>query len=138
VLAYPDSLNTSTAGSPYTVEGIGYDFIPAVLAREAPEVDVWMKTGDEEAFKAVRMLMRQEGLLVGGSSGSALSGGLKWLKSEEGMKIGNCVGANVVVLLADGIRNYMSKGWFLQMTMEAERSELGELISEVILRSKNI
>lgn len=46
--------------------------------------------------------MRIEGLLVGGSSGSALSGALRWLKSEEGKIIAQTKGANVVVLLPDG------------------------------------
>lgn len=47
--------------------------------------------------------MRLEGLLVGGSSGSALSGALRWLlKSQEGKTIAQTKGANVVVLLPDG------------------------------------
>lgn len=65
-------------------------------------VSTWVKTSDEEAFDAVRSLMRLEGLLVGGSSGSALSGALRWLKSEEGKMIASTKGANVVVLLPDG------------------------------------
>ena len=66
-------------------------------------MDHWIKTGDEESFEAVRKLMRLEGLLVGGSSGSALSGALRWLKSEEGKRFGQTKGLNVVVLLADGL-----------------------------------
>lgn len=96
----PESLNAPDAGNPYIVEGIGYDFIPDVLTREA--VDVWLKTSDEESFEAVRKLMRLEGLLVGGSSGSALSGVLRWLHSDEGKYIAQRKGANVVVLLPDG------------------------------------
>lgn len=46
--------------------------------------------------------MRSEGLLVGGSSGSALSGALRWLKSDAGKQIAQTKGANVVVLLPDG------------------------------------
>ena len=46
--------------------------------------------------------MRHEGLLIGGSSGSALAGALKWLKSLEGSEIARTEGANVVVLLPDG------------------------------------
>ena len=82
------------------MEGIGYDFIPDVLTREA--VDVWLKSSDEESFEAVKKLMRLEGLLVGGSSGSALSGALRWLNSDEGQNIAQKRGANVVVLLPDG------------------------------------
>lgn len=47
--------------------------------------------------------MRTEGLLVGGSSGSALSGALSWFKTtKEGRLMAETVGANVVVLLPDG------------------------------------
>lgn len=65
-------------------------------------MNTWVKTKDEESFEAVRKLMRLEGLLVGGSSGSALSGALRWLKSDEGKIVAQTKGANVVVLLADG------------------------------------
>ena len=92
-------MNTTDKGAQYIVEGIGYDFVPDVLCRK--EVDVWMKTSDEESFPAVQLLMRSEGLLVGGSSGSALSGALRWLKGE-GKDVANTLGKNVVVLLPDG------------------------------------
>jgi len=130
ILAEPSFLNIEDAGSPYVVEGIGYDFVPDVLSRA--DVDQWVKTSDEEAFAAVRKLMRMEGLLVGGSSGSSLSGALHWLKSDEGKAIAQTREANVVVLLPDGIRNYMSKPWFLQMALEAEPSELSRQISNIL------
>lgn len=138
----------------YVVEGIGYDFVPDVLSREPGTVDSWIKTGDEESWVAVRRLMRVEGLLVGGSSGSSLSGALAWLRTEQGRAIGAKAGANVVVLLPDGygssvtafewfltgsfifrIRNYMSKPWFLEMTMEAKPSPLAATISKVLASS---
>lgn len=62
----------------------------------------WVKSSDEDAFKAVQSLMRKEGLLVGGSSGSALSGALAWLKTKEGRIIAETEGLNAVVLLPDG------------------------------------
>ena len=99
VLAAPDSLNDEGRGSFYVVEGIGYDFIPDVLCRD--DIDVWVKTSDEEAFEEARRLMRLEGLLIGGSSGSALAGALKWLRSS-GKEIAETEGANVVILLPDG------------------------------------
>lgn len=95
-------MNTADQGSQYVVEGIGYDFIPKVLSRGPADVDFWIKTGDEESFSAVQVLMRTEGLLVGGSSGSALSGALKWLTSEAGKAVSNTEGKNVVILLPDG------------------------------------
>jgi len=66
-------------------------------------VDVWLKSSDESSFEAVRLLMREEGLLVGGSSGSSLSGALQWLaETEDGKRISATKGLNVVVLLPDG------------------------------------
>lgn len=100
ILAVPESLNKEGDGEQYIVEGIGYDFIPDVLNRS--DVDVWLKTKDEESFAAVQILMRKEGLLVGGSSGTALAGALRWLKTEQGQKVANKPGKNVVVLLPDG------------------------------------
>ena len=84
----------------YKVEGIGYDFIPKVLEREL--VDTWVKTQDRESFLLARRLILEEGLLVGGSSGSALFGAL-----QEGHRLKK--GDNCVILLPDGVRNYLSK-----------------------------
>jgi cystathionine beta-synthase len=84
----------------YLVEGIGYDFVPEVLDRSL--VNTWVKTEDRESFLMARRLIREEGLLAGGSSGAALLG---VLKQAGGLKKGQ----NCVVILADGIRNYMTK-----------------------------
>ena len=65
-------------------------------------VHSWVKTGDEDAFEAARLLMREEGLLIGGSSGSALAGALAWLKSDSGREVAESEGKNVVVILPDG------------------------------------
>jgi len=100
ILAAPANLNIDGSGGQYVVEGIGYDFVPDVLDRN--DVDVWLKTGDEESFAAVQTIMRCEGLLVGGSSGSALAGTLRWLKSDAGNDVANSPGKNVVVVFPDG------------------------------------
>lgn len=42
-----------------------------------------------------------------------MAGTLRYLKTEEGKKIAEDPTANVVVILPDGVRNYMSKPWFL-------------------------
>ncbi|KAF7356588.1 Cystathionine beta-synthase [Mycena venus] len=132
ILALPDTLNAADDGAQYVVEGIGYDFIPDVLSRDPADVDSWVKTEDDESFAAVRILMRSEGLLVGGSSGSALSGAEKWFKTEAGQRVAQTEGMNVVLILADGIRNYMSKPWFLSMALEAEPSELASNIADAL------
>ncbi|XP_012223724.1 cystathionine beta-synthase [Linepithema humile] len=99
ILAQPPELNKNDIGF-YEVEGIGYDFVPTVLDRDV--VDKWMKTKDHESLNLARELIRQEGLLCGGSSGAALSVALKIAKDLSEDK-------RVVVLLPDGIRNYMTK-----------------------------
>jgi len=84
----------------YKVEGIGYDFIPDVLDRRL--VDKWIKSNDRDSFLVARQLIRQEGLLVGGSSGSAA-----WAAMQVCKELGP--GKRVVVILPDSIRNYLTK-----------------------------
>ncbi|MCB9914502.1 MAG: cystathionine beta-synthase [Planctomycetes bacterium] len=84
----------------YKVEGIGYDFIPDVLDRGL--VDEWVKTEDRESFLMARRLIRQEGLLCGGSSGSAM-----WAATQIAKKYGP--DKRIVTLLPDSVRNYMTK-----------------------------
>ena len=102
ILALPESLNNDHINESYKVEGIGYDFIPEVLEREV--VDKWYKTDDRESFQLARRLIAEEGLLVGGSSGSAMAATLKAIK-DFGFKKGDVV----VVVLPDSIRSYLSK-----------------------------
>jgi len=102
ILALPESLNEDGANVPYKVEGIGYDFIPDVLDREL--VDKWYKTEDRESFHLARRLIAEEGLLVGGSSGSAMAAMVKAVKD-----LGLGKGDVVVVVLPDSIRSYLSK-----------------------------
>ncbi|KAF3694741.1 Cystathionine beta-synthase [Channa argus] len=84
----------------FEVEGIGYDFIPTVLDKSV--VDMWYKSTDLETFTMSRKLIREEGLLCGGSSGSAVAAAVNVAKRlEEGQRC--------VVILADSVRNYMSK-----------------------------
>lgn len=93
-------LGGGTEIASYKVEGIGYDFIPDVLDRSV--VDRWIKTNDQESFIQARRLIREEGILCGGSCGAALCGVLAAAKELK-------AGQNCVVILPDGIRNYMSK-----------------------------
>jgi len=102
ILALPTSLNDARANEPYKVEGIGYDFIPEVLDQQA--VDQWIKTEDRESFKYSRRLIAEEGLLVGGSSGSAIAA---LVKANEANKFSK--DDVVVVILPDSIRSYLSK-----------------------------
>ncbi|EMS25596.1 hypothetical protein NBRC10512_006729 [Rhodotorula toruloides] len=112
VLARPESLNVLKEGESaiYKVEGTGYDFVPAVLSH--PNVTHWLKSTDTDSFATCKRLIRTEGLLVGGSSGASVHAALRWLKSEEGWRVaGGKEGKNVVVVLPDSIRNYITSSW---------------------------
>jgi cystathionine beta-synthase len=110
----------------YKVEGIGYDFIPDVLDREL--VDRWIKSNDRDSFLVARQLIRQEGLLCGGSSGAAV-----WAAIEVCRDLGP--GKRVVVLLPDSVRNYMTKflddGWMRQHAFAQNEWAMGT-IGEVV------
>ena len=93
-------LGGGTKVEPYLVEGIGYDFFPDVLDNSL--IDKYIKTNDEDSFNMARRLIKEEGLLCGGSCGAAMSAAIqaaKELKSDQ----------KCLVILPDGIRNYMTK-----------------------------
>ncbi|KAL2857403.1 tryptophan synthase beta subunit-like PLP-dependent enzyme [Aspergillus pseudodeflectus] len=126
ILALPVSLNEEHANEPYKVEGIGYDFIPRVLDQHA--VDKWYKTADKESFQYSRRLIAEEGLLVGGSSGSAISALVQAAKEYNFGK-----DDVVVVVLPDSIRSYLTK--FADDDWLAANDLLPSVPSEITLPS---
>ncbi|XP_065055705.1 cystathionine beta-synthase-like protein [Rhopilema esculentum] len=110
ILALPESLN-ETDTTYYEVEGIGYDFVPTVLDRSV--VDKWMKSEDKSSFLFSRELIRYEGLLCGGSCGSAVAAAVEAAKDLGPDQ-------RCVVILPDSVRNYMTK--YLNDDWMAERS----------------
>lgn len=111
ILADPSNLDTITI--PYQVEGIGYDFVPKVLDHSV--IDSWIVTNDSDSFRTARRLIRSEGLLCGGSSGSVTWAAIQAIKA---FNFHLDPSKRVLILLPDSIRNYMSKflssDWMLQ------------------------
>lgn len=113
----------------YKVEGIGEDFVPITFNRQV--VDEMIRVSDAESFAMARRLAREEGLLVGGSAGTAVAAALKYAQRLP-------EGKNIVVLLPDSGRNYLTKifsdDWMYDngfLHKVPERITVGE-----ILRSK--
>jgi cystathionine beta-synthase len=87
---------------PYLVEGIGEDMVPKTVHFQY--LDEFVEVGDRESFVLARRLAREEGLFVGGSSGAAVAGALRWLAGRPVP-----VDSTVVVLLPDSGDRYLSK-----------------------------
>ena len=85
----------------YKVEGIGYDFWPDVFDRSI--VNEMFTINDRDSFREARRMTRDEGMLVGGSSGTVIASTRRLLERPE------LKGKTVVMLLHDNGRNYVSK-----------------------------
>jgi cystathionine beta-synthase len=110
----------------YKVEGIGEDLIPKALWWKY--IDAVVRTDDKEAFLVARRLAREEGLLCGGSSGSAVAGAIKYVKAE-----GLGEDKVVVILLPDTGERYLSKfyddNWMRENGFLGEGMTLGALLA---------
>ena len=84
----------------YQVEGIGQDFVPGVLHLQF--IDDILEISDKESFLLARRLTREEGIFVGGSSGTALAAAMKVAEQLSEKHV-------MVVLLADSGERYLSK-----------------------------
>lgn len=89
----------------YLIEGIGEDFLPKTIDMKA--MDEIIQVEDEESFIMARRLIRELGLLVGGSTGSAVLGAIKYFEQHpqstvQGKK-------NALVILVDSSTRYLSK-----------------------------
>jgi cystathionine beta-synthase len=114
---------------PYLVEGIGKDTWPETM--DPKVVDEWVRVSDRASVLAARRLAREEGLLVGGSSGSTIAGALEYAK-------GLTADSQVLTILPDSGRSYLSKfmddNWMLEHGF-LERSTKVPTVRE-LLRSK--
>jgi cystathionine beta-synthase len=107
------SIYSGDTPRPYLVEGIGEDFMPSTF--DPSVVDRYVRVSDRDSFLTARAITRQEGILVGGSSGTAVFAALQVAREMDDPD------ATIVVLLPDSGRQYMSKlyseTWMLQHGM---------------------
>ena len=111
----------------YKVEGIGEDFIPKTFNRQI--VDEMVRVSDKESFNTARRLAREEGILAGGSSGTALAAALKYAQRLDRPR-------TIVVLLPDTGRNYLSKvfsdRWMQENGFWEDRARSSLVVGEIL------
>ncbi|HEY5092444.1 MAG TPA: cystathionine beta-synthase [Acidimicrobiales bacterium] len=94
------SVYSGGEGRPYLTEGVGEDFWPANY--DPSLVDEVIAVSDADAFAMARLVTHKEGMLIGGSGGTAVAAALKVAQSAP-------KGSRVVVLVPDSGRGYISK-----------------------------
>jgi len=99
------SILSGDTARPYLTEGIGEDFLPGTY--DASVIDRWVRVSDRDAFAMARRLTREEGILSGGSCGTAMVAAREVVRDLMATKDGR--EAVVVVLLPDSGRSYLSK-----------------------------
>ena len=129
VAADPEgSILSGDQPKPWAVEGIGEDYVPKTLNPQV--VDEWIRVSDVDSFTAARDMAKKEGLLVGGSCGTAMAAGLRFAQrlGPDDM---------VVVLCPDTGRNYLSKlysdEWMIEngyMKLAVEPKSVGDLLAK--------
>jgi cystathionine beta-synthase len=127
------SIYSGDTPRPYLVEGIGEDFMPSTF--DPSVVDRYVRVSDRDSFLTARAITRQEGILVGGSSGTAVFAALAIARELDDPE------ATIVVLLPDSGRQYMSKlyseTWMLQHGM-LERPDVVRVEEVLSAKSREI
>jgi len=125
------SILSGDSPHPWKVEGIGEDFIPKTFDRQV--VDDMIRVSDREAFAVARLLAREEGILAGGSSGTALAAALPYAQRFSEPK-------RIVVILPDTGRNYLSKfyddAWLHSNGLWEGQERVSETLGELSARRR--
>ncbi len=125
------SVYSGGSGRPYLVEGVGEDFWPQTYDRTI--ADRIIAVSDRDSFLTTRRLAREEGLLVGGSSGMAAAAAIRLAHEVDDPD------AVVVVLLPDGGRGYLAKvfddAWLAQYGFLAQEAKL--TVGDVLRRKSD-
>jgi cystathionine beta-synthase len=101
------SVLSGDTARPYLTEGVGEDFFPGTF--DPTLVDRWVRVSDRDSFAAARRLTREEGILAGGSCGTALVAMLSEARRVMAEDPDGAPGKVMVVLLPDSGRSYLSK-----------------------------
>lgn len=101
------SVLSGDTARPYLQEGIGEDFFPGT--HDPASVDRWVRVSDRDAFAMARRITREEGILAGESSGTAVVAALDEARRLMAADPIAARAAVIVVILPDGGRSYMSK-----------------------------
>ncbi len=128
VAADPEgSILSGDSPKPWAVEGIGEDYVPKTFNSHV--VDEWIRVSDTESFMTARAMSQKEGLLMGGSCGTAMAAGLRYAQRCGPKDM-------IVVLCPDTGRNYLSKlyseEWMIEngfMKSAGRPHTIGELLA---------
>ena len=130
------SVYSGGSGRPYLVEGVGEDFWPETYDKSI--ADRIIEVSDADSFEMTRRLAREEGMLVGGSSGMAAFAAVQ-LAHELDAQPGGAGDAVIVVLLPDSGRGYLTKifddAWLARFGF-GSGSDSGLTIGEVLHAKK--
>ncbi|XP_018023735.1 cystathionine beta-synthase-like, partial [Hyalella azteca] len=102
IIVMPEKMSDEKLNKSVVDEEWRFYYDNALDAKDREHVDIWMKSRDKESFAMSRRMIKEEGLLCGGSCGAAMHAAMIAAKELDADQ-------RVVVVLPDSVRNYMTK-----------------------------